>query len=458
MNFGRMGASFGRAAALRKAGRGDFPYPSFPYTTLAKFQTTADVQSSFCCSAIADVAVSGSPYPGGTMIQGTFNGGTSTFVPKAFLSSPISIGPYDSIRWTWAPMSGWHGLGSPTAFGIALFSSGSPSALPSNYHLVFNASLIKAMSTSVSTGVAGRPQSASFPISQAVAVGGGANLNNVIGAALIGTRGSNGTIAAIGNIDHVPNPRTKGAVIISDDDTYVGQYSQGYLNIFKPNGIPVEFAPAPSLTTIGTNPASWYDWAAIADMKAGGGQWIGKSFSTESAATVDGWSSAQRTQEYANARNYPAVGGGLNIRRDTYDGDYYSNVGPADMTAYPELSAAYRTLRNFKNMQTSNNPPWPGYSETFPPGDPKQIICCNNNTFGDGSTTLDQYLTYALDYTRNCRGILMIGFHNDFGNSNIVNMINNTLIPYVKTTYPDQMEFTTRRKLFAPHNGDTLLG
>jgi hypothetical protein len=51
-------------------------------------------------------------------------------------------------------------------------------------------------------------------------------------------------------------------------------------------------------------------------------------------------------------------------------------VGPTDMTAYPELSANFRTLQRFDNGNPINPPLW--FGETFPFGDPKNVLVLNS--------------------------------------------------------------------------------
>jgi len=454
LGLGELGAGFGRSGAIAGVRAADFRYPSFPYTTLADFRTTADIQNNFIGSA-ADVADPDSPY-GSTSIQETFNGGTSTLVSKTILSTPVDV-TNGMIQWTFKPENAILPTSSPlTTFNIRLYSAGTPASPSANYHQAFSATWLNTASTAV-TGSNGRWQSHGVPTGQFVIGGGtGADLTQ-IKYALILARVSSGKTARIGSIRFYPNPLAKAKVIIRMDDGYKDAFTiakplldavgaGGFLAIGQANNV------------IGTNDTFWLNWTQIQALKNSGWQYGAQSYSTETKSVIDAMTSAQRLAEYANTRNLART---VNAYRDTYDGTYFSQVDQTDMINYPEFSTSFRTAQTFYNANLNQNPPLP-FSEPFPFGDPKRIVAVNINSFGNGQqngagSTISQYLLLYLDMVRTTKGVAIIAMHNDL--SVCANCLTafNDMITYVTQTYPSQIEFVSGpRQLLAPYNGDNL--
>jgi hypothetical protein len=419
----------------------DFAYPTFPFTTLAKLQTTADIQSTYLATVV-DQPMSDSPY-GPTAIKWTGSNANGSITSKTLLTTPVDV-RNGSIRWTFKPI-----IGVPDYnWSIVLYSSGSPSAPPANYHSGGGSVPLQSYSSGGNTGL-GRWQSIGIPVNtNFTAVGSGADLSKVTWAAI--SVGGSSTSTAIGNIDFVPNPRPKAAVIVRFDNGYGNAYTKGF-PLLQAVGAPAFFSLTTGLSLVGQT--GFLTSSQISDLIAHGWQLSVKSYSTEDQATVDAMTPAQRNAEYQNCR---AVAASFGVRRSSYDSIYYSNVGPTDMTAYPQLSGNFRTLMNFSGGNPGANPPQ-YFGECFPFGDRYNILTMSLVSDGGSGATLTTYLGYALDQARLNKGVLIISMHNDLANSDALQAFKD-MITYVTVTHSDTMEFTTPRKLLAPYNGDTLIG
>lgn len=432
-----------RAALPGGAENGDFPYPSFPFTTLNRQRLASDLQPSTNFS-VSDVASTDNPYGQSTSARAVV---TSSWVMRpSFITTGAGVDVRGGqIRFNFKPITTIKDL---TRFELDLFSSTTVGAAGSNYHKVDIKSLVGLQTTS-NGAASGRWQSVGVDVSSTVvANGAGADLTNI---RQIQVQGTGACQFEIGDFEFVPNPRSKGAVIIRADDGDASQYTilKPAMDAFGAVGV---IMPSPISTVIGGGGhLKFAQWQA---MMAAGWQNASQAYSTENNTIVDSWTRQQRLDEYAAIRSFVAPYG---HRRDTYDGSYYSSVGPNDMIAWPELRDSFRTLCSFRSGNASGNP-FP-FSEVFPFGDPKNIQCLNLNSWGDVSDIYESHMILALDQTRAAKGVLVVAFHNEMGlpsgnHLSALNKIGN----YVTALHPDTMEFTTIRKLLAPYNGDTLTG
>jgi len=424
----------------------DFPYPTFPYTTLMQMQTASDLAASSGSNTIADTAHADSPY-NGTAVQITSVGFASSFTGKP-TAAGVNV-QNGSIRFNYKPIANCQRGGtSPSSFTIRLFSTTSPGA---NYHQAGNASWLVGLSTEPTAGTPGRWQTAAIPINRFTAVGTGADLSSIRCVQFIVTFG-NGAVYCLGNVDFVPNPRSKAALIFAfDDATLSAKTAQAILD---PYGLAGVIYPGAVASAQGINGSGKLTTADVQSLVASGWQFASQSYSTESNTIVDAWTRAERLAEYAATRNYTRSP--FNRYRDSYDGSYYSSVSAVDMTAWPELRDSFRTLRRFDNGNPVN-PPLP-YGECFPFGDPKNIVCLNqaqNGAGGGADTTL--YTGYAMDQVIASKGVLIAGHHNDLTNPNVLDAFNYA-VTRATTTDAANIEIITLRKLLAPYNGDTLTG
>jgi len=442
-SFGHLGSRVAINSATR-----DFPFPTFPSTILAKFQTTADIQNNFIGTA-TDVADPDSPY-GSTSIQETFNGGTSTLVSKTTVS-PVNV-TGGMIRWTFKPGTAIKLTSSPfTSFNIRLYSAGTPSSPSANYHQGGSSTFVNTMSTATAGASTGRWQSVSFNVGAFTAVGTGADLTQITFATIL-ARASNGTIAQIGNIEFFANPRSKALMMFRFDDGGDATYTVAY-PLLQSYGAPGMLAIGDASHAI--NGGSHVTTAQVQTMLNAGWQFLSQSLTTEDQTTFDGWTSAQRDAEFQGFRT---LGGTFGKRRDTYDMTYFSSVGPPDMIAWPNFKSNGRTVMRFQNWNAGINPPFP-FDETFPPGDPDGIISFNLNSESGGANTTSQ-LQILLDRVRTNKGMIIISCHpnSDLTDANASNRIAalTAALTEAYTTNPTQWDVMTLRQALAPYNGDNL--
>jgi len=444
MSFGRLGASggFGGMGGSSSANNRDFPYPTFPFTTLAKLQTVSDMQAH-SAGTYVDQAMADSPY-GATAIQWTANGSNGGVISKTLLSTPVDV-RNGNIRFTFKPLNQISNSPGLFQFNIVIMSAGTPAAPSGNNHQAVILLPIEQLSTSATVG---RWQSIGIPVnSNFTAVGTGADLSAIKYATI--SLGGGANSMALGNVDFVPNPRSKAAVLVRFDDGYDQSYTIGF-PLLQAVGAPAALAIGASQTHI--NGGGQLTTSQIRTLLNAGWQYMSQSWSTEDQPTVDGWTSAQRLAEYVSTRN---VAKQWNRYRDSYDGTYYSNVNYQDMVAWPELNASFRTLTNFLSGVASGGPLYLG--EGFPFGDPKNIISLGLASDGGSGVTLTTFLNTALEQARTNRGVLVLTIHNELGDPNALQAFND-MITYVTVTHPSEIEFSTMRKLLAPYNGDALQG
>jgi hypothetical protein len=436
----------------------DFPYPSFPFTTISRMRQVSDgvVVTGFGAS-VHDVAATDSPYGLATALQYvTRSDGGATTISGASLSQGVDItgnGSGGSIRMAWKPVSGYaNNNAAMTTFELRLYSTGNPNSPGANYH----ARNIQFELASFSTGGAsssGRWQFEGIPVSKFSAVGTGADLTNVKYAMINSQKAgaSSGSTINFGNIDFVPNPRTKAALIFRIDDAVPSAYTKAFPALAAVGKAGMLMPGA--VFTAGFDTNGKMTSAQLREMLAAGWRLCSQSYSTEDNTIVDAWTSAQRLQEYINTRNYTKK---FDQYRSSAHGSYYSNVGPGDMIAWPELNASFQTLHAFLNGNPTN-PPLP-QCETFPFGDPKFIKCLNvAQDGGGGGVNTWQFLQNAIDDAIACKGVIIAAMHDDWGtNSNVETACNNA-IAYAGSNSSVLEIVNSTRDLLAPYNGDTLL-
>lgn len=428
----------------------DFAFPTFSKTTLAQFHTVSDVQASNWGTG-ADVAMPDSPY-GSSALLVTMNGGSNYYTSKTILATGIDV-RNGQIRFTFKPFNV-----NITAFEIRLFSAGTPSAPSANYHHAGGISGISTLFTRTLNVNNGRFQSIGYPVNSFTAVGSGADLTAIKYATLFG-RGSSGTTFCVGDIEFLPNSRAKAAVVLTFDDAYASAYTiaKPLLQAALGGSCPIMIIPGavadPSAGVGGTNTSGSgrITWSQIDEICAAGGQLAAGMYSTEDSKIVDAMTSAQRLVEFQKVR---ALALQHNHFRDTADLGYQSNIGFADMTAWPEIKATWRTAENGVAGINANPPISPG--EGFPFGDPYNVIRMQHSLTGGFGSQITTIMQWALDQARTNKGCLFIDHHDDlFTSPDIYNSFVN-VIDYVVNQHPTEIEFQTMRSLLAPYNGDDM--
>ena len=258
-------------------------------------------------------------------------------------------------------------------------------------------------------------------------------------------------ILGLGNIDFVPNPRSKAAMIFRVDDCYASAYNVLY-PMLAAVGHGAYLQPGDVLSTSGINQPGRVTSSQISQMAAAGWQLGSSCATTEDVNVIDSMSPGQRINEFNLGRSY---GEWFNKYRDTYDGAYFSDVNFTDMIAFPQLAATHRTLQTFLNGNALN-PPLPE-GETFPFSDRFAIKVLNmaQNGGGGGASTTT-YAQYAIAQAVANKGVIIFACHDDFSNSNITTAFQDAVNYAVAN--PSLIEITTIRKLLAPYCADPLYG
>lgn len=432
-----------KAGALQEGADFDFQYPTFPKTTLVRFRQASDFITDAAYSVV-DAAVNDNPYGNATSPQITGASGLKYLIRPSALTTTRGVDIRNGqVRINYKPVT--NVTSNLSAFEVRLFSSANPASPGPNYHKLAFAGTFKSQCTG-NGAASGRWQSVAASTVAYSANGTGSDLSSFRFAQILGF----GVCSfELGDIEFYLNPRSKGAVIIRMDDADPSAYTvmKGILDPLGAAGVLMPGAIGKSVGAGGNLSIAQYQ-----TLLADGWQSASQCYSTENNVIVDGWTRDQRMAEYAAARNFVTPYG---RRRDTYDGSFYSNVGFRDMTAWPELRDSFRTLSNFVNGSAAGTPL--SVSEVFPFADPKNIVCLNLNSWGNVSDIYESHLFAALEQTRACNGVLIIGMHNEMKSTKYVSAIQK-VGKYVSVLHSDQMEFTTLRKILAPYNGDTLVG
>lgn len=431
--------SGGDAGAYR-FGSGDFAYPTFPFTTIQRIRAASDF--SGVSAQPTDTLSPGNPYGNITAPQFNFSSGGWTLLFAAITSA----GPVDvrngSIRVNFKPVANTFNL---SQFTVKLFSTTNINSPGSNANQIAMSSRVGLLWTGNGATSGGRWQTATADISAATVLGTGADLSSI---RFIQISGFGAAGFQLGDIEFVPNPRTKSAVIIRADDGDQSQYTVLF-PMMSAAGVVGMIAPSPISTVInGGGHLTSAQWKAMLDA---GWQNLSQGYTTEDVTTIDNWSTAQRMAEWGAIRPFVAQAG---HGRDATDGSWMSNFGPKDQIAGPDFINSFRSAANFTGGQATGNPL--AISETFPFGDRYNYTCLNLNTWGDVTDIYESHIFLALELTRAANGVLCIAFHNEMGIGTNYSTAIQKVINYVTVLHPDQMEFTNTRRILAPYNGDSL--
>lgn len=370
-----------------------------PLAVLASFD-----QVSRLTSAPGDVSdVASDPLYGDTRLTLTTNGfGTRQIRPAAALGTGVSV-TGQLIRFWTKPIANV----DPRLqdFKIRLYSAGSPSSPGADYH-VYNASGL------IREGQKGAEQrwgSFTVPVSAFTATGNGANLSAITWAMVeVAPNSSSNMTIALGNIEVIANGLSKAKFIISFDDQYPATINFASRALAR-YGFPGVLYLSPAIDVGKTNKLTASQIKTLHDNL--GWQIASQAWSTENntgTGGIDVITADQRTAEMSKLRNWQnamGLSGGS-------DGSYFSNVGVADMIAYPMFRQHFRTMRAYYFGEF-------GVTETFPWGDPMRIRAMGAGEFqwGNNAAIYSTYWKNHVDRAIANKGVGFLVFHDGLSGS-----------------------------------------
>ncbi len=418
-------------------------YPNFPQVALMQPRAMSDVitsgAGSFSMVDMPDFT------DGRKMVQ--FTTGSGSGQVRSPLRAPLDVrNGHISI---WLKMLSFV-QGDVSAMQIRLYSTGTPGgAEPANYHSWGGRfDIVQQFSQGPATKVGAHPN-------DFTAVGTGADLSAITWVSFHGQAQSGKTVTFyLSDIQFVPNPRTKAAVIFRMDDAWIYAYS-----ILKPlldaKGVPMFLAPgavsgANGFNGAGVNtpPTTNPDRMSISqvnEMRSLGTQCGTQSWTTE-ANLAD---YAAYLTEFQGMQRYFADRAWL---ADAADGTYYTNVGQGTQGARQAmLKTGSRTIQRFVNGRNGNAKPL-AMSENFPFTDETAITALN--VAGPGiptGGTITDAITIELNRVIATKGVLIIAGHNDMATD--PNQL--AAVQYVLNRYASgggaEFDITTMAKLLEPY-------
>lgn len=379
------------------------PHRSPERRTLAQWPTTADVYGGAGNAAYADVASDESLF-GDTVVQLTTSGATEYLI-KPVEPNLLAFNGLDGIiRFKFRPVSGLNGIGT---FRIELFSHGSPSNPPPDFHRASHGIDFKSRLTmGLTANTPGRMQGYSIPVSAFQPIGNGADLNNLSWAQIRINCSSGSLVIQPALIEWEPIALDKAKVIIGFDDAHKAQLTTA-ARMMNKHGFRGVLYPSPAANRVGTDPNTMINPKQIIKLHDElGWQIASQAWNTESATTINNMTVEQLMEEFSKLRNWHSalgVTGGLH-------GSYFNMTGPSQLIAHQAFRKFFRSMRCFYNGNSGGAAPF-DYGETFPYGDPFVIRAWNGGQFtGDLATTrLIEHVQQAITH----KGVAYIIYHNE---------------------------------------------
>ena len=447
MTPGSFGFGFGYHTPNQGVGA-DVPYPEFTETPLSVLRQKSDFLGGASNTNIADVAHADSPY-GSTLpeitVRDFVTGNPQYFSPATILSEPVDVRA-GSVVFSFKPVANFGISGSAylDRMQVELHSAGSPASPTANYHQLTLGignlpSAFRRMSTAVDHSTPGRFQTWGFPIAQFSAVGSGADLDAITFTRIALRCSSGNTVTlGIGDIVFRPNPRTKAACIFRFDDAYASAYTYakdalatyGWGAVLYPGAIEDLLGTAGKLTEAQVQElVATYGW-----------QFGSQAWSTEDAATLAAMSSSERLDEFAAIRSYA---GALGLRRDSFDGTYFSGFTASRQDIFPEYAATFRTALRYDSGDPQNPPVKLG--EPFPFGDRYNVNCLSMSSPGGGDTEANRYQQH-IDQAITNKGVALFAAHDELASAGTIRTAFETTLAYLDA-HRDDIEVTTMRDL-----------
>lgn len=392
-------------------GRAGQMIPRSKARALAKFQVKADVLSA--PATLTDDATN-APLYGATSLR--FNASGTTTINMASGMGALSAGiniRYAGIRIWLRP--GPNFFLNVNVLEVRVYSSGSPASPATDYHKIEVAGASKGVLSSQATTGWGRWQPIGFPTEQMTAVGAGATLTAITYATLhIQSHNGNGggLLVELGNVEFVPNPRTKAAVLITFDDGRLSQFTEAAARMARYGFPATMFIGTPPMTIGLANRVTVDHVKHLHDHY--GWQIGGQAATTETNTEWDAFTDAQRTAAYSRVANlYNSLG-----LTGYEDGSYFSNVTPNDMTAFPAFRQFFRSVRAFGSSRSAASGAPLHFGEPAPFGDPMAYRAVDgaSSRFNVSNGYAD-HMKVHIDQAVTNRGVAALAYHDELLNS-----------------------------------------
>jgi hypothetical protein len=395
---------------------------------LAQFSTVANMVGA---TAQSIDAADGDIFMGSSQVEFTqVASGTFNFAPASALANGIDVtnGMIRTTQCFPAPPGSptYDTTSALTSLKIQLFSSGSPTAVPADYHEASVSSSTPGFTKGTGgTSQAKRNFSFSIPTAKFAAVGTGADLTSIKWARFQLVTGSAGNTAKFRPvaIDFVPNALSKAIVIFSVDDFHSGIWT-ALMPALSKYGYPgVMFAD--TAVKLGSTGFLTAEQVRILHQQYGW-QVANQNFRNE---TNFPYSIEQTLQEHAKFNLYMQALGIGDVEDSSYGSSNSTNIRDDNI---PALRRMYRSAPLFVN----GNPTTPPFSigETAPYGDPYRIKRLNmSSSFGTGNFL--QRLKEHVDQAVATKGVAFFGAHGEFnaGSSSEVLTALPDLVDYIRS-------------------------
>ena len=411
--FGRylnLDSIFSKGGASSPADRA---YPSFPETTLADLSRVSSIYNG-ASLPLTDISPVDPEYGLTEATELTTTGQTFRYLTgTSVLGTPVDVRD-GSVALTFRPVAGLKTGTLLDRFDIELYSAGTPASPSSDFtHLSFGyePASLRGRSTSPDNSTPGRWQRFVVPIQDFTTISGaGADLSSIIMARVV-LRCSDGSSITIqlNKLSFVPNARQKAACILGFDDAYASHYTYA-VPTAAAAGFKCTLFPSPLETVLGTS-----NHMTLAQLRecqdTYGAQIASQAWSTEDVATINAMTDAEREAEFAALRAYQKAQGLIG----GYDGSYFSNVTQTDMTAYPQMRDAFRTLRTYYTGFDGSPPTGNTHRECWPFGDRHSIVAFSGSGSSTGSwgANTGARLTELVDLAIANKGVIFLVWHDE---------------------------------------------
>lgn len=375
-----------------------------PHTTpgLRRLHTYATTADSGANAKLSDAATTDA-FLGTTAVRYTATASaTDKITPAAFLSTPIDV--TNGIVFVW--FRNVAGTSSISALKLNLFSAGTAGSPGGNY-------------TQISLGSSFRTQAAPeghgwwrLGVSAAqitTVVGAGATMSSIIGVQLEITVSGATCVMDVGAIEWAPNARTKGAAILTFDDSHSDQYTYAAAQMAR-YGFRGVLYPSPAGDAIAA--ASKMTAAQISTLHDVHGWQVATQDYTNQGANGSAGEAQTLAEHMQSSRVLHSAYGWTGGLDNSYPGgNAVDNLAPTTKAHVDLLRQFGRTARQFIGGSATGQPfPW---GDTFPFADPFLIRGLNANTWTD-TTNGSQNIAHA-QQAIDIKGVATFVWHGGLG-------------------------------------------